>query len=109
CQGSRRLAPRLGADPPARVADLACGEGRSSIAIARAYPKARVDGIDSDEASIGAARRHLQGTGVEDRVTFRVADVATLEPTSDYDVVHIFESLHDMSYPVEALTAARGL
>jgi 2-polyprenyl-3-methyl-5-hydroxy-6-metoxy-1,4-benzoquinol methylase len=100
---------RLRADPPARVADLACGEGRSSIAIARAYPKVRVDGIDSDEASIAAARRHLQGSGVADRVAFRVADAAALEPTGDYDLVHIFESLHDMSYPVEALTAARAL
>jgi 2-polyprenyl-3-methyl-5-hydroxy-6-metoxy-1,4-benzoquinol methylase len=100
---------RLRADPPARVADLACGEGRSSIAIARAYPKVHVDGIDSDEASIAAARRHLHGSGVEDRVSFHVADVAALEPTGDYDLVHIFESLHDMSYPVEALTGARGL
>jgi 2-polyprenyl-3-methyl-5-hydroxy-6-metoxy-1,4-benzoquinol methylase len=100
---------RLRADPPARVADLACGEGRSSIAIARAYPKVRVDGIDSDEASISAARRHLDGSGVEDRVVFRVADAATLPPVGEYDVVHIFESLHDMSYPIEVLAAARGL
>jgi SAM-dependent methyltransferase len=100
---------RLRSDPPARVADLACGEGRSSIAIARAYPKVRVDGIDSDEASVAAARRHLQGSGVEDRVAFHVADAAALQPTGDYDLVHIFESLHDMSYPVEVLTAARGL
>jgi SAM-dependent methyltransferase len=100
---------RLRADPPARVADVACGEGRSSIAIARAYPKVHVDGIDSDEASIAAARRHLQGSGLEDRVVFHVADAAALEPTGDYDLVHIFESLHDMSYPVEALTGARGL
>jgi ubiquinone/menaquinone biosynthesis C-methylase UbiE len=91
------------------VADLACGEGRSSIAIARAYPKVRVDGIDSDEASISAARRHLDGSGVEDRVVFRVADAATLPPIGEYDLVHIFESLHDMSYPIEVLAAARGL
>jgi 2-polyprenyl-3-methyl-5-hydroxy-6-metoxy-1,4-benzoquinol methylase len=100
---------RLRADPPARVADVACGEGYSSLAIARAYPKVHVDGIDSDEASIEAARRHLQDSGLEDRVTFRVADAAVLEPTGDYQLVHIFESLHDMSYPVEALTGARGL
>jgi hypothetical protein len=47
---------RLQADPPARVADVACGQGFSTIAIARAYPKAVVDGIDLDEASIYAAR-----------------------------------------------------
>jgi trans-aconitate methyltransferase len=69
---------RLEADPPARVADVACGEGFSTIAIARAYPKARVDGIDSDEASIAAAERHLAGTGVEDRVVFHARDAAEL-------------------------------
>jgi SAM-dependent methyltransferase len=100
---------RLRAEPPARVADVACGEGRSSIAIARAYPNVHVDGIDSDEASIAAARRHLEGSGVEDRVAFHVGDAAALDPSGDYDVVHVFESLHDMSYPVEVLRAARGL
>ena len=57
---------RLRSEPPARVADVACGEGRSSIAIARAYPKVHVDGVDSDEASIAAAR-HLERSDVEDR------------------------------------------
>jgi hypothetical protein len=50
------LHERLLADPPARVADLACGQGRSSIEIARAYPTALVDGIDSDHASIERSR-----------------------------------------------------
>ena len=58
---------RLLADPPARVADIACGQGRSSIEIARAYPKVLVDGIDSDHASIERAREHLGGSGVEER------------------------------------------
>src|SRR5262245_7333058 len=61
---------RLLSEPPARVADLACGQGRSSIAIARAYPKAHVDGIDLDRASIERARENLAGSGVEDRVRF---------------------------------------
>jgi trans-aconitate methyltransferase len=43
---------RLAGDPPARVADLACGLGRSSLAIARGYPKVTVDGLDLDRASI---------------------------------------------------------
>ena len=47
--------------------------GWSSVAIARAYPKVRVDGIDLDEASIAGARRTLPGSGVEDRVTFHCA------------------------------------
>ena len=100
---------RLLADPPARIADIACGQGRSSIEIARAYPSVIVDGIDSDHASIEAARRNLEGSGVEDRVTFHERDAADPELAGRYDLVTVFEALHDMSYPVEVLRAARGL
>jgi 2-polyprenyl-3-methyl-5-hydroxy-6-metoxy-1,4-benzoquinol methylase len=100
---------RLLADPPARVADLACGQGRSSIEIARAYPAVVVDGIDSDRASIEAARRNLEDTGLDDRVTFHERDAADPELLGRYDLVTVFEALHDMSYPVEVLRAARGL
>jgi ubiquinone/menaquinone biosynthesis C-methylase UbiE len=100
---------RLTADPPARVADVACGEGRSTIAIARAYPNVIVDGIDLDEASTEAARRHLEGSGVEDRVTFHLRDAADPEIAGRYDLVYIHEALHDMSYPVQVLSACRGL
>ena len=55
----------------ARVADIACGHGHSSIAIALAYPKARVDGLDLDAASIERATEQLPGSGVEDRVKFQ--------------------------------------
>jgi len=100
---------RLLADPPARIADLACGGGISSIAIAKGYPKVRVDGIDLDAPSIDLARRHLAGSGVEDRVTFEVRDAADVQLRGRYDLVTIFEALHDMSYPVDVLRAARGL
>jgi 2-polyprenyl-3-methyl-5-hydroxy-6-metoxy-1,4-benzoquinol methylase len=103
------LHQRLLADPPARVADVACGQGRSSIEIARAYPKVRVDGIDSDRASIERARENLAKSGVEDRVTFHERDAADAGLAGRYDLVTIFEALHDMSYPVDALRAARGL
>ena len=100
---------RLLADPPARVADVACGEGRSSLAIARAYPKVRVDGIDMDAASIEAAQRHLAGSGLEYRVAFHVRDAADEELAGSYDLVYIHEALHDMSYPVSVLEACRAL
>jgi SAM-dependent methyltransferase len=100
---------RLQADPPARVADVACGQGYSSLAIARAYPKVHVDGIDLDEASIAAAEKHLAGSGVEERVTFHRKDAADPELQGRYDLVYIHEALHDMSYPVEVLRACRGL
>jgi SAM-dependent methyltransferase len=100
---------RLGADPPAHVADVACGQGFSTMAIARAYPKARVDGIDLDEESIAAAQRNLAGTDVEDRVTFHNRDAADPGLQGRYDLVYIHEALHDMSYPVDVLCSCRGL
>jgi SAM-dependent methyltransferase len=99
---------RLQADPPARVADVACGLGRSSIEIARGYPKVIVDGIDLDDASIAGARELLPGSGVEDRVTFHHANAADPGFSERYDLVTIFEALHDMSYPVEVLRTLRG-
>jgi 2-polyprenyl-3-methyl-5-hydroxy-6-metoxy-1,4-benzoquinol methylase len=100
---------RLLAEPVATVADVACGQGRSSIEMARAYPRIRVEGIDSDHASIERARQNLAGTGVEDRVTFHECDAADPRLAGRFDLVTIFEALHDMSYPVEVLRAIRGL
>ena len=100
---------RLQADPPARVADVACGQGFSTMAIARAYPKALVDGLDLDEASIAAARENVTGSDVEDRVTFHDRDAADPGLQGRYDLVYIHEALHDMSYPVDVLRACRGL
>jgi 2-polyprenyl-3-methyl-5-hydroxy-6-metoxy-1,4-benzoquinol methylase len=98
---------RLRAQPPARVADVACGTGWSSIAMAHAYPSIRVDGVDLDPDAITAAGQNAERAGVADRVTFSVADAATLSRTGGYDLVTIFEALHDMPRPVDSLRAAR--
>ena len=101
---------RLRSDPPARVADVACGIGRSSLAIARAYPKARVDGIDLDEHSIEVARANLAEAGeLAGRVSFDVRDAADPGLAGRYDLVTIFEAVHDLSRPVEVLGAIKGL
>jgi SAM-dependent methyltransferase len=100
---------RLLSDPPARIADVACGIGWSSIALARGYDKVNVDGIDLDEASIAAAERNVAGSGVEDRVTFHHRDAGDSQLRERYDLVTMFESLHDMSYPVDVLRSCRGL
>lgn len=92
----------------ARVADMGCGQGWSSVSLALGYPGARVDGFDSDAASIDAARALADDRGVSDRVRFFVQDVSE-EVGGDYDLVTIFEALHDMAHPVEALRTARGL
>ena len=100
---------RLGGDPPARVADIACGAGWSSLALASAYPKVRVDGFDLDGYSIGLANENLAGTGLEDRVSFEVRDAADSTLVGGYDLITVFEAVHDMSSPVEVLRTIRGL
>lgn len=100
---------RLQGDPPARVADVACGAGWSSIALARGYPNVQVDGIDLDTASIELARRNLASSGVEERVRFHNRDAADPGLAGQFDLVTMFESLHDMSYPVDVLRACREL
>jgi SAM-dependent methyltransferase len=100
---------RLRADPPARVADAGCGAGWSSIAMARAYPAITVDGIDLDPDVVVAARRHAEESGVADRVRFSVGDASDLSRSGRYDLVTIFEALHDMPRPVEALGQARAM
>ncbi len=100
---------RLRAGPPARVADLACGPGWSGIAMAQAYPLVRVDGVDLDPDVIAAARRNAGQAGVSGRVTFAVTDACGPGWSGRYDLVTIFEGLHDMSRPVDALRAARGM
>jgi 2-polyprenyl-3-methyl-5-hydroxy-6-metoxy-1,4-benzoquinol methylase len=100
---------RLRREPPARVADLACGAGWSSIAMAHAYPLIRVDGFDLDADVIAAARRNAGQAGVSGRVSFAVTDASGPDWSGRYDLVTIFEALHDMSRPADALRAARGM
>jgi 2-polyprenyl-3-methyl-5-hydroxy-6-metoxy-1,4-benzoquinol methylase len=100
---------RLQSDPPARVADVGCGTGWSSLAIAQAYPLVRVDGFDLDEPSIRLARHHAAAAGLGDRIAFHVRDAADPGLAGRYDLVTAFETIHDMARPVEALRAMRQL
>jgi 2-polyprenyl-3-methyl-5-hydroxy-6-metoxy-1,4-benzoquinol methylase len=100
---------RLSADPPARVADIACGVGWASIAIARSYPNVRVDGFDLDPMSIELARTNAEAAGVGDRVTFEARDAGHPKAAGRYDLAVMVEALHDVSKPVEVLEAIRGM
>ncbi len=93
----------------ADVADIACGEGWSSIGIALAYPESRVDGYDIDGPSIAQARRNAEEAGVSDRVTFHHADAASVDATEKYDVVVGFEFVHDLPTPVDVLATMRSI
>jgi 2-polyprenyl-3-methyl-5-hydroxy-6-metoxy-1,4-benzoquinol methylase len=92
--------------PGARIADLASGTGWSSIAMAEAYPRASVDGIDLDAEAIDQARVHARERGLADRVRFVAGDAASLAGER-YDVVTIIQALHDMTNPVEVLRTVR--
>lgn len=98
---------RLRARPPARVADVACGAAWSSVAIARAYPQVTVDALDVDPSSIELARHNVTASGLAGRVRPRVHDASDPDLGGSYDLVTIFEALHDLNHPVEALRAVR--
>ncbi len=107
--GTPDVHQRLLADPPARVADIGCGLGWSSIALARGYPGARVDGFDIDAPSVAIARKHAAKAGVGDRVDFAVRDITDPSLAGHYDLVVMFEVLHDLPHPVAALRNVKRL
>ena len=94
------VAPKLEAG--AKVADVGCGHGASTIILANAYPNSHFHGFDVHAPSIEAAREAAKNAGVSDRVTF---DVATAQdyPGAGYDLVAFFDCLHDMGDPVGAI------
>jgi SAM-dependent methyltransferase len=90
----------------ARVADVGCGHGASTILLAQAYPRSRFAGFDYHAPSIDAARRAADAAGVADRVRFDVASAKDY-PGRDYDLVAFFDCLHDMGDPVGAAAHVR--
>ncbi len=100
---------RLMAAPPARIADVGCGAGWSSIGMAQSYPQVTVDGFDLDGASVQLARANAEAAGLTERVKFSVRDAGDPQLAGRYDLVTAFECLHDMSQPVPALKAMRHL
>ena len=85
----------------AKIADVGCGLGASSRLLAEAYPRSRVVGFDYHRESIELAKRKAREAGLSDRLTFEVAPAASF-PGGGYDLVAVFDSLHDMGDPVGA-------
>jgi 2-polyprenyl-3-methyl-5-hydroxy-6-metoxy-1,4-benzoquinol methylase len=91
----------------AKVADIGCGVGASTILMAKAFPSSRFYGFDSHAGSIELAQRRAEAAGVGDRITFAVAK-STDYPGRDYDLIAHFDSLHDMEDPKAAARHARA-
>jgi SAM-dependent methyltransferase len=90
----------------ARVADVGCGHGASTILMAEAFPSSSFVGFDYHDGSIATARERGEGAGLAERVSFSTA-AADAYPGGDFDLVTMFDSLHDMGDPVGAARHVR--
>lgn len=91
----------------ARVADIGCGLGSSTLLMAEAYPHSRFEGFDFHGPSIDEANERAMGAGLQGRVRFETR-AAKQTPANDYDLVCMFDSLHDMGDPVGAARSIRN-
>jgi SAM-dependent methyltransferase len=99
------VVPRL--EQGAKVADIGCGHGASTVILAQAFPKSTFVGFDFHEPSIEQARRRAADAGVEARASFAKATAQEF-PGSDFDLVCFFDCLHDMGDPVGAARRAHA-
>ncbi len=90
----------------ARVADVGCGHGHSTVLMASAFERSRFDGFDTHEGSLDEARLNAEAAGVVERVGFQRSDAGSYEGTG-YDLVCFFDTLHDLGDPVGAARHAR--
>ena len=93
-------------DAGAKVADVGCGAGITSLIMARKFPRSRIFGFDAHEPSVERAREMAAAEGLEDRVSFECASAQAF-PGRNYDLVMIIDALHDMGDPVGAARRVR--
>jgi SAM-dependent methyltransferase len=91
----------------ARVADVGCGHGASTILMAQAFPKSAFVGYDYHGGSIETARQRAKDAGIADRARFQIEPASAYSGT-DYDLVTMFDCLHDMGDPVGAARHVRS-
>ena len=89
----------------AKVADVGCGHGASTIIMAQAFPNSTFYGFDNHDKSIETARRKAEEAGLSDRVHFAVANAGDF-PDEKYDLIAFFDCLHDMGDPAGAAKRA---
>ena len=89
----------------AKVADVGCGHGASTIIMAEKYPNSQFYGFDTHEASIKTAREKAEQAGLNDRVKFETANAGEI-PDEKFDLICFFDCLHDMGNPEHAAKRA---
>jgi ubiquinone/menaquinone biosynthesis C-methylase UbiE len=89
--------------------DVGCGAGRIALAIATAFPKAEVIGLDPDAVSIARATEAAKEAGLADRVSFIAAETGSIERKGAFELVTAFDCVHDFARPVETLGEMRAL
>jgi SAM-dependent methyltransferase len=89
----------------ARVADVGCGHGYSTILMASAFERSRLVGFDTHRESVDAARANAEAAGVAERVEFRQAGASSYEGTG-YDLICFFDAFHDLGDPLGAARRA---
>ena len=92
----------------ARVADIGCGFGDSTLLMAAAFPQSRFFGFDTHAESIAVARRNAESRGLADRATFAPRDALVAGKDGPFDLICFFDCLHDMGRPLDAARAARA-
>jgi 2-polyprenyl-3-methyl-5-hydroxy-6-metoxy-1,4-benzoquinol methylase len=92
-----------------RALDVGCGVGRICIALAKAFPRAKITGLDLDERSIARARRAASEAGVGGQIEFEVRATADVEAGGGYDLITAFDCVHDFATPGQTLREIRSL
>ncbi|MGD0073119.1 MAG: methyltransferase domain-containing protein [Candidatus Binataceae bacterium] len=87
--------------------DVGCGSGRAVIALAQAFPNARISGFDAHAGSVERARANAKAAGVAERVRFEVVDCTQL-PAHEFDFISTFDVVHDAGDPLGLMTSIRN-
>lgn len=91
-----------------RAIDVGCGTGVVPLILAKAFPDARIEGLDLDARSIEIARGYAREQGLQDRVRFIQAGADALEPQPGYDLITTFDVIHDLPDPGQVLARIRS-
>lgn len=100
---------RMAAGESLKVADVGCGAGWASVALASRFPRLSIDAYDVDPATVELATKTVKNAGLTGQIRVIDHDLASSTPTPDYDLAMAIECVHDMPHPVPVLAAMRAM